>query len=216
MNEEVSICATWHTTGVDSFEKLKETEVIVGGTGPDADTDQFPRVVNGVLGTKMKVVSGFPGGNDILLAMEREEVGGRCGWSWSSVKTAHPDWVTDKKINILFQMSANKHPDLADVPLIMDLAETDEQRKVLRMIFSRQTLGRPFVAPPDVPEDRVQALRDAFMATLKDPEFLADAQKADLEITPVAGEDVQKLVAEIYETPPELAAQAAELVRAGQ
>jgi hypothetical protein len=113
-------------------------------------------------------------------------------------------------------MYDNKHPDLTDVPLIMDLAETDEQRKVLRMIFSRQTLGRPFVAPPEVPEDRVQALRDAFMATLKDPDFLADAQKADLEITPVSGENVQKLVAEIYETPPELAAKAAELVRAGQ
>jgi tripartite-type tricarboxylate transporter receptor subunit TctC len=216
MNEEVSVCVTWHTTGVDSFEKLKESEVVVGGTGPDADTDQFPRVVNGVLGTKLKVVSGFPGGNDILLAMERGELGGRCGWSWSSVKTAHADWVADKKINILFQMSANKHPDLADVPLIMDLAETDEQRQILRLIFSRQTLGRPFVAPPGLPEDRVQALRDAFMATLEDPEFLADAEKADLEITPVSGEDVQALVTDIYETPPELAAQAAELVRAGQ
>jgi tripartite-type tricarboxylate transporter receptor subunit TctC len=98
----------------------------------------------------------------------------------------------------------------------MDLAETDEQRQILRLIFSRQTLGRPFVAPPGLPEDRVQALRDAFMATLEDPEFLADAEKADLEITPVSGEDVQALVTDIYETPPELAAQAAELVRAGQ
>ena len=213
MNEEVSVCVTWHTTGVDTFEKLKEAEVVVGGTGPDADTDQFPRVVNGVLGTKMKVVSGFPGGNDILLAMERGELGGRCGWSWSSVKAAHPDWVADKKINILFQMSANKHADLPDVPLIMDFAQDDEQRQILRLIFSRQTLGRPFLAPPDVPADRVQALRDAFMETMKDPEFLADAEKADLEITPVSGENVQKLVAEIYQTSPETAAKAAELVR---
>ncbi len=213
MNEEVSICATWHTTGVDSFEKLKETEVVVGGTGPEADTDQFPKVVNGVLGTKMKVISGFPGGNDVLLAMERGEVGGRCGWSWSSIKTAHPEWVTDKKINLIFQMSANKHPDLPDVPLIMDLAETEEQKQILRLIFARQTLGRPYIAPPDVPADRVQALRDAFMATLQDPDFLADAEKADLEITPVSGEDVQKLVEEIYKTPPEIAARASEIIR---
>jgi len=213
MNEEVSICATWHTTGVDTFEKLQTTEVIVGGTGPDSDTDQFPKVVNGVLGTQMKVVSGFPGGNDIVLAMERGEVGGRCGWSWSSVKATHPDWVADKKINILFQMSINKHADLPDIPLIMDLAESEEQKQILRLIFARQTLGRPFAAPPEVPEDRVQALRDAFMATLEDPEFLAAAQAADLEITPVSGEDVQTLVADVYETPPELAAKAAELIR---
>jgi tripartite-type tricarboxylate transporter receptor subunit TctC len=213
MNEEVSVCVTWHTTGVDTFEKLQATEVVVGGTGPDADTDQFPRVVNGVLGTKMKVVSGFPGGNDILLAMERGELGGRCGWSWSSVKAAHPDWVADKKINILFQMSANKHADLPDVPLIMDFAQNDEQRQILRLIFSRQTLGRPFLAPPEVPAERVEALRAAFMATMQDPEFLADAEKADLEITPVSGADVQRLVEEIYQTPPETAAKAADLVR---
>ncbi len=213
MNEEVSICATWHTSGVDSFEELKETEVVVGGTGPEADTDQFPKVVNGVLGTKMKVISGFPGGNDVLLAMERGEVGGRCGWSWSSIKTAHPEWVTEKKINMIFQMSANKHPDLPDVPLVMDLAETEEQKQILRLIFARQTLGRPYIAPPDVPADRVQALREAFMATLQDPEFLADAEKADLEITPVSGEDVQKLVQDIYTTPPEIAAKAAEIIR---
>lgn len=213
MNEEVSICATWHTTGVDTFEKLQTTEVIVGGTGPDSDTDQFPKVVNGVLGTKMRVVSGFPGGNDVVLAMERGEVGGRCGWSWSSVKATHPDWVDEKKVNILFQMAINKHVDLPDIPLIMDLAQSEEQKQVLRLIFARQTLGRPFAAPPEVPEDRLKALRDAFMATLKDPEFLAAAQEADLEITAVSGEDVQALVAEVYQTPPELAAKAADLIR---
>jgi tripartite-type tricarboxylate transporter receptor subunit TctC len=213
MNAEVSICATWHTTGVDSFDKMKTTEVVVGGTGPEADTDQFPKIVNGVLGTKMKVISGFPGGNDVLLAMERGEVGGRCGWSWSSIKTAHPDWVKDKKINLIFQMSANKHPDLPDVPLVMDLAETEEQKQILRLIFARQTLGRPFLAPPEVPADRVQALRDAFMATLQDPDFIADAQKADLEITPVSGEEVQKLVEEIYQTPASAAQKAAEIIR---
>jgi tripartite-type tricarboxylate transporter receptor subunit TctC len=145
--------------------------------------------------------------------MERGEVGGRCGWSWSSIKTAHPEWVTDKKINMIFQMSANKHPDLPDVPLIMDLAETEEQKQILRLIFARQTLGRPYIAPPDVPADRVQALREAFMATLQDPDFLADAEKADLEITPVSGEEVQKLVEEIYKTPPEIAAKASEIIR---
>ena len=205
-NDEVSVCVSRRESGVTRLEQVFERELVVGSGGASADDDQMPRLMNSVLGTRFRIVRGFPGGNEIKLAMLRGEVSGRCGWSWSSVKTAHADWVTDKKINILFQMSANKHPDLPDVPLIMDLAETDEQRQILRLIFSRQTLGRPFVAPPGVPEDRVQALRDAFMATMQDPEFLADAEKADLEITPVSGEDVQALVTDIYETPPELAA----------
>ena len=132
-NDEVSICTAWHTTPVATFEDLTAKEMIVGGTGGSADTDQFPRVLNGVFGTKMKVISGYPGGNDINLAMERGEVQGRCGWSWSSVGATHPTWLTEKKIKILAQMSLAKHPDLPDVPLIMDFAKTEEQRQILRL-----------------------------------------------------------------------------------
>ena len=116
-------------------------------------------MVNAVLGTKFKIVTGYPGGNDVSLALERGEVQGRCGWSWSSIKTTRFNWVRDKRIIVLVQMSLSKHPDLPDVPLIMDLAKTNEQRQIFKMIFARQTMGRPYLAPPGVPADRLAALR---------------------------------------------------------
>ncbi len=200
-NDEVSVCVAWHTSGVTKFEQLMEKEMIVGGTGGSADTDQFPKVINAVLGTKMKVVAGYPGGNDINLAMERGEVSGRCGWSWSSVKSTQAAWLKDKKINVLVQLSLAKHEDIPEIPLIMDLAKTEEQKQIFKLIFARQVLGRPFLAPPGVPVDRVAALRQAFMDTMKDPEFLAEADKMKLEITAVSGQELQKIVQEAYETP---------------
>ncbi|HEX2726049.1 MAG TPA: hypothetical protein VHN20_09545 [Beijerinckiaceae bacterium] len=212
-NDEVSICAAWHATPVNTFEDLLTREMIVGGTASGADTDQFPKIVNGVLGAKMRVISGYPGGNEITLAMERGEVQGRCGWSWSSVKATHPTWVNDKKIKILMQLSLAKHPDLPDVPLITDLAKTDEQRQILKLVFARQVMGRPFLGPPGIPDDRLAALRKAFMDTMKDPEFLTEAEKGKLEITPVAGEEIQKLVAEVYATPKDIAAKAGAMLK---
>ena len=155
----------------------------------------------------------YPGGTDVGLAMERGEVKGRCGWSWSSVKSTHMAWLTEKKINILVQLALQKHPELPDVPLIVDLAKTDEQRQVLKLIFARQVMGRPFLAPPNIPADRVMVLRKAFMATLADKDFLADAEKSQLEINPVAGDEIEKLVKEIYASPPEVAKKAAELLK---
>jgi len=212
-NNEVSVCVAWHTSGITKFEEMLSRELIVGGTGPAADTDQFPKVVNGVLATKMRVIAGYPGGNDVGLAMERGEVQGRCGWSWSSVKSTQQRWIDDKKINVLVQLALQKHPDLPDVPLVTDLAKTDEQRQVLKIIFARQVMGRPFLAPPNVPKDRVEALRSAFMATMKDPEFMADADKAQIEIVPVSGEEIQKLVTELYQTPAAIAQKAAALIK---
>jgi tripartite-type tricarboxylate transporter receptor subunit TctC len=213
-NDEVSVCVVWNgRTKITRFEDLLTIPLNVGGTGAAADTDQFPRIINGVLGTKMKIVTGYPGGNDVNLALERGEVDGRCGWSWSSVVSTRASWIKEKKVTILMQLSLQKHPDLPDVPLITDLAKTDEQRAILRLIFARQPLGRPFLAPPEVPQDRVDALRKAFMATMKDKEFLAEADKALLEITPVSGEEVQRLVGEIYKTPPDIVKQAADILK---
>ena len=212
-NNEVSICVAWHTTGITKFEDMLTKELVVGGTSASADTDQFPRVTNGVLGTKMKVVTGYPGGNEVGLAMERGEVQGRCGWSWSSVKSTHQQWVDQKKINILVQLALSKHPELPNVPLIVDLAKTDEQRQILKLIFARQVMGRPFLAPPGVPADRAAALRKAFMDTMTDKDFLADAEKAQMEITPVAGEQLQTLVKEIYATPPQIVQKAVALLK---
>jgi len=212
-NDEVSVCVGWSSTsGIAKFEDLKTKQMIVGGTGGSADTDQFPRIINAVLGTKMKLVVGYPGGNEVNLAMERGEVQGRCGWSWSSVKSTQAGWLKDKKINVLVQLSLSKHADLPDVPLIMDLAQTEEQKQIFRLIFARQVLGRPFLAPPGLPADRLAALRTAFMDTMKDPDFLAEADKLKLEITAVPGETLQKIVQEAYATPKDVVKKAADMI----
>jgi tripartite-type tricarboxylate transporter receptor subunit TctC len=214
-NNEVSVCVSWNaTSGITKFEDLFTKEMTVGGTSMSADTDQFPRILNGVLGTKMKIVSGYPGGNDVVLAMERGEIQGRCGWSWSSVMSTHKAWLDEKKMTVLAQIALRRHPDLPDVPLIMDLAKNPEQKQILRLIFARQVMGRPYLAPPGVPADRAEVLRKAFMDTINDPDFKADADKAQLEITPVDGEDLQKLISEVYATPPEIAKKAAAILGA--
>jgi tripartite-type tricarboxylate transporter receptor subunit TctC len=213
-NDEVSVCVAWQNTGITKFEDLLTKQLTVGGTGGGSDTDAFPQILNGVLGTKMRLISGYPGGNDVGLAMERGEVQGRCGWSWSSVKATHSDWVTDKKVNILVQLSLAKHADLPTIPLIIDLAKSDEQKAILKLIFARQVMGRPYLSPPNIPRERAAALQKAFLDTMKDPDFLAQAEKAQLEITPVSGADIDKLVREVYQTPPEIAAKAAKILNA--
>jgi tripartite-type tricarboxylate transporter receptor subunit TctC len=212
MNDEVSVCVAWHTTGINTLEQVKQREVTVGGSGPAADTDQFPKVLNATIGTKFKIVTGYPGGNDVDLAMERGEVMGRCGWSWSSVIATHQSWLDDKKINVLVQLSLKKHPDLPNVPLVMDFAKTEQQAQIFKLVFARQPMGRPFLAPPAVPADRVTALRKAFMETLRDREFLAESEKMKLEINPVSGDEVQKIVQDVYRTPKPVAAAVAEML----
>jgi tripartite-type tricarboxylate transporter receptor subunit TctC len=212
-NNEVSVCAAWHTSGITRLEDTYTKELVVGGDGPSNDTDQFPRLTNGVLGTKMRLVSGYPGGNEISLAMERGEVQGRCGWSWSSIKATRMDWYEQKKIHILVQLALEKHADLPDIPLIMDLAKSPEQKQIFSLIFSRQVLGRPYLAPPGLPPDRLAALRKAFMDTMSDPELLAEAEKAKLEITPVAGAKIQQVVADAYKVDLALAKKAAQLLQ---
>jgi tripartite-type tricarboxylate transporter receptor subunit TctC len=179
---------------------------VIGATSRGAAFDPL-------LGTKFKIVTGYPGGNDVSLALERGEVQGRCGWSWSSIKTTRFNWVRDKRIIVLVQMSLSKHPDLPDVPLIMDLAKTDVQRQIFKMIFARQTMGRPYLAPPGVPADRLAALRQAFMDTMTDKEFLAEAEANKFEINAVSGEDLEALVKEVYRAPAEVAKKAAAAVQ---
>jgi tripartite-type tricarboxylate transporter receptor subunit TctC len=212
MNDEVSVCVAWHTAGITALEQVRQKELTVGGTGPAADTDQFPKVLNATLGTKFKVVTGYPGGNDVDLAMERGEVVGRCGWSWSSVVATHQSWIDEKKINILVQLSLSKHPDLPHVPLVTDLAGNDEQRQIFRLVFARQPMGRPFLAPPGIPAERVEVLRKAFMDTTKNAEFLAEAEKTKLEINPVSGDAVQTIVRDVYRTPKSVAAAVAQMI----
>jgi tripartite-type tricarboxylate transporter receptor subunit TctC len=203
-NHEVSVCVAWHTSGIARYEDVLAHDLIVGASGPSADTYQFPKIANGVLGTRFKIVTGYPGGNEIDLAMERGEVGGRCGWSWTSLTSTRRAWIEQKRMSVLFQMALTKHAELPNVPLIIDLAKTDEGKAILKLIFGRQVMAWPYVAPSGVPAERVAALRKAFMATMQDREFLADAEKAKLEINPVSGEDIEKLVQDVYRTPADL------------
>jgi tripartite-type tricarboxylate transporter receptor subunit TctC len=187
--------------------------VLMGGSGGAADTDQFVHVINGVLGAQMKLIAGYPGGNEINLAMERGEVQGRCGWSWSSVVSTHPEWLRDRKVNILVQLSLTKHADLPNVPLIMDLARNEQDRRVFGLVFARNVMGRPFVAPPNVPPERIEALRKAFIETMKDKDLLAEAQKTALEVNPVSGEEIQRIVLDAYQTPPDIVTRTGDLLK---
>ena len=211
-NNEVSVCVALQSAGIATFDDVLTKPLTIGSTGAGDDTYQFPALVNAVLGAKFKIITGYPGGNDVTLALERGEVQGRCGWSWSSIKATRPDWVASKKIVVLVQMSLSKHPDLPDVPLIMDLAKTDEERQIFKLIFARQVMGRPYLAPPGLPADRVAALRQAFTATMTDKAFVADADAGKFEINPVSGETLEALVNEVYRTPPEVTKKAAALL----
>jgi tripartite-type tricarboxylate transporter receptor subunit TctC len=212
-NNEISVCVSWHTSGVATFKDAMTRDLVVGASGPTADSYQFPKLINAVLGTKFKIVSGYAGGNEIDLAMERGEVQGRCSWSWTSLKGLHQRWLDERKLNILYQMGLSKHPDLPDTPLAIDLATNDETKSILKLVFARQVLAWPFVAPPGVPTDRVAALRKAFADTLRDQDFLADAAKQGLEVTPVSGEEIQTLVHDVYATPEAITRKVAELIR---
>jgi len=212
-SSEVSLCVSWHASGIATFADMLSKELVVAHSGAGADAYQFSKIINGVLGTRMRLIGGYRGGNEMLLAMERGEVGGRCGWSWSSVQATRREWIERKQVNLLTQLALSKHPDIPGVPLVLDLAKTDEQRNILRLVFARQQIAYPFLAPPGVPQDRAEALRTAFLKTMADPELLADAQKARLEILPVSGAEVEKLVAELYATPASVVEKASEMLK---
>ena len=212
-NNEVSLCVALTSSGITKFDDLFTRQLTIGSTGAGDDTYQFPALMNATLGTKFKIVTGYPGGNDVTLALERGEVQGRCGWSWSSLKATRLNWVVRKRIVILVQLSLSKHADLPDVPLIMDLAKTDEVRQIFKMIFARQTMGRPYAAPPELPADRLTALRKAFMDTMTDKEFLYDADQNKFEINPVDGDRLEALVNEVYRTPADVMRKAAKMLQ---
>ncbi len=202
-SDETSICASWRGTGIETFSDLYERELIVGGMGASMDSDIFPLLMEGVLGVDFRIIDGYPGSTEIDNVMERGEVDGHCGWSWSTLAATHMDWVREGKINILIEIGLRRHPDLQamGVPWLMDMAETEEDRQILRLVLSRGSVGRPFIAPPDIPPERAAALQNAFTEMVKDPEYLAEAERLRLEISPLTGEQAAALIREIYLTP---------------
>jgi tripartite-type tricarboxylate transporter receptor subunit TctC len=214
VGNEVSVCVAWHTAAVKTWDDLLVKDFVVASAGLNTDTGVFALVLKNLFGAKIKIVTGYPGGADMSKAMESGEVDGRCGWSWSGVKAGKPYWLDEKKINVLVQLGLQKTGDLPSVPLITDLAKTDEQRRILKVVFSPQEFAWPFGAPPDLPQDRKQILRAAFAATLTDPEFLEDARKMALEVNPVSGAAVEALIDDLYGTTPDVAARVRQIMTA--
>ncbi|HEY5623130.1 MAG TPA: hypothetical protein VIV14_05170 [Gammaproteobacteria bacterium] len=198
LNNEVSLCVAWHGSSIKRMEDLQTQELIVGGTGSGSDTVIFPVVLKNLLGANIRLISGYPGGNDVLLAMERGEIDGRCGWSYSSLSSTRGDWLERGQITILSQLALAKHPDLTEYPIITEFADSENELAAMEIIFSRQVMGRPYLAPPGIPGERLEALRRALDAVALDPEFLADAAQLQLEVNPVTGEDVEALLDRIY------------------
>jgi tripartite-type tricarboxylate transporter receptor subunit TctC len=207
----MNVCVTWHTSSVTTIAQARQRQVIVSASGATSNSVMMPNITNALLGTKFKVVSGYADA-DVTLAMERGEVEGVCGLSYTTLKASRPEWFRDRKINILLQIGLTKFPDLPNVPGAMDLISNPENRKVLELILIRQEMGRPFAAPPGVPAERIVLLRQAFDDTLKDPQFLADAKRLQMEIDPLTGDDIEKLLKTAYSAPAPIVARAAALV----
>lgn len=207
-SNEVSTCAAWHTAPVKTKEDLRKQELVIGSTGAASVATVFPKLFNSVLGTKFKIILGYTNSVTALKAMEQGETQGFCAWGWVPMLALNGDWLRDKKINVLFQIGLNKHPEHPDVPLVLDMAKTPDDRALLEFVIAPQTFARPFAAPPDLPADRAKTLQQAFNATVKDPKFVAEAEKQKLEIELVSGEETLDILKRLYATSPALLARA--------
>ena len=207
LNREAYVAFLWHTAPVSHIADMATKEVLVGSTTVGTTMNDFPLLLNELLGYKFKLVRGYKGTPEINIAIERGEIQGNAGVGLASVKTLSQKWIDEKKIKFIAPVQcASPSPELAGVPLVMDQAKTEAQRQAMRLLFARTEFARPYFLPPDVPAERVQALRRAFDATMKDPAFLAEAEKLQIEILPMTGEALQKLVGELAATPPEIVA----------
>jgi tripartite-type tricarboxylate transporter receptor subunit TctC len=209
-NADTSVMTVTRKSGVKSWQELKTHEVVLAGTGLGTESVVVPYVLRNILGFKFKVIYGYPGGSQMNIAMLRGEVDGRGTFSWTSLKPHLHDWVDSGELRILYQMGLRKHPDIPNVPLVTDLADNDDQKKMLELEFTGFEVGRPYFVAEGVPADRVSALRHAFIETMKDKDLLADAVKQKLEIGPTSGEEMNTILARIYATPKSIVERLAE------
>ena len=205
VNSEVALAVSMANAPVKSAEELFKTEVITGATN-GIDPEITPRLLNALIGTKFKIITGYPGVTEIVLAMERGEVQALADWSISSIKVARPTWLAEKKINLLMQIALERHPEFAQVPFALDFVKNEADRRVMELYLTQKTVARPVLAPPGVPADRVASLRTGFAALAKDEAFLADGRKAKLDVAPVSGAEVDKVIALITSASAETAA----------
>jgi len=208
------VCITFNTSKVKDMASARAHEAIFGASAGGGSTRDYAAMIAKTAGAKFRIVSGYKGTTDILLAMERGEVDGLCGFDWNSLKSQKPDWLRDKKINILLQIALEPNAELnpLNVPILWNFVTKDDDRKALELIVSQQVFLRSYIAPPGTPETQVKMLREAFARTLADPEFLSDAAKAKIDINPSSGEKVQKVVETLYATPADVVARARELM----
>jgi tripartite-type tricarboxylate transporter receptor subunit TctC len=209
---EHNACIANSSAKVKTANDLRSNQLILGDTGPGTGTRSYPKVLNDLLGYKFKLVSGFRSSADVFLAMERGEVEGICE-SLDSINQRKPDWIPNKVVNVLLQAGAESRPELKGVPNVLTLARNDEERQLLEYLYAGQDIGRPFVAPPGMPPDRLKMLRDAFAATMQDPEFVADVQRSKLDLEPVDGEHLAALIAKVYATPKPIIERVSNLIK---
>ena len=201
VSKDVGVCLSYGTTPFKTVEDLRDKQMIVAGTGAGSDSDTYPVILNEVLKTKIKLITGYLGTKETIMAIETGEAHGRCSVAWSALKMARPDWLRDKKINVIMQFGLEKSPELPDVPLVLDLVKNPEDRQLMELLMGTMAVARPFMAPPGVPESRAALLRRAFDKTMKDAGFLAEAQQLQLDVEPTPGEEAQKVVQNMYATP---------------
>jgi len=208
------ICVVRADAPVKTFQDALTREVIIGASQPGTSTRDFPALLNNAVGTKFRIVSGYPGTREITLAIEKGEVQGLCGFSWSSLSVQHPDWLQNGFIRVLVQEHDKGHPDVnrMGVPLAVDFAKSPQDRQIMELIYSSEIFGRPYILPPGVPDERVAALRKAFMDALHDPELRTEGEKLGLDLDPISGEELQKIAEKIYATPPDIVERAKQAV----
>jgi hypothetical protein len=199
---------------VKAFKDALTQEAIIGASQPGTSTYDFPVLLNNAAGTKFRIVSGYRGTREITLAIEKGEVQGLCGFSWSSLSAQHPDWLRSGFIRVLVQENETGHPDVnkLGVPHATDFAKSPQDRQIMDLIYSSEIFGRPYVLPPGVPAERVAALRKAFLDTLRDPELKAEGQKLGLDLDPISGDELQTIAAKMYATPPDVVERARQAV----
>jgi tripartite-type tricarboxylate transporter receptor subunit TctC len=205
MDKDVTLCLAWHASKFKTVEDVMAATMTVAGTGAGSSTDIYPMFLNEVLGTKFRVITGYLGSQETIIAIERGEVDGRCGWGFSSLMSTKPDWVRDRKVTYLIQLALERNPKI-DAPLALDLAKDDATRQMMTLMFGPLSLNKPFFGPPGMPAERTAVLRKAFAAALRDKDLSAEAHKIfGDEIAPTGGEQAQQLIADIYATPPAVA-----------
>ncbi len=202
MTREVSLCIAWGGSKFKTIDDAIKSQMVVAGTGAGSSPDIYPIILNEVLHSRFKVITGYQGSQETIIAIERGEVDGRCGWGWSSLKSTKPDWIRDNKINVLLQLALAKSPGIPDAPLVMDLVKDTGDRQMLTLLFGPLSINKPFFGPPGMAAERTAELRKAFADAMNDAELRAEVIKLTGEdLEPTSGENVQKLVAEMYATP---------------